>query len=179
MKHKRKKICRMRGTKTHGWGSMKKHRGSGNRGGFGMAGTGKRADQRKPSIIKEYGESYFGKKGFKKAIKMYRPISIKYLTKNLQKLVEEGKIKKEGEGCTLDLTKLGYQKLLSNGEPPSFKITIFVESASKKAREKIEQGGGRVILTNKETQTERREEKDKAKREQKQGEENELSSESA
>ena len=44
--HKIKKVRKYRGSKTHGGGHMKKRRGSGNRGGFGKAGTGKRADQK-------------------------------------------------------------------------------------------------------------------------------------
>src|SRR3989338_2684643 len=63
--NKRKKNTRQRGKTTHGWGARKKHRGAGNRGGRGMAGSGKRADQKKPSILKEYGNTYFGKFGFK------------------------------------------------------------------------------------------------------------------
>ena len=54
---------RMRGTKTHGWGSKKKHRGAGNRGGRGMAGAGKRAEHKKTLILKKYTNAYFGKKG--------------------------------------------------------------------------------------------------------------------
>ena len=49
---KRKKNTRMRAHTTHGWGSMKKRRGAGNRGGRGMAGTGKRAAQKKQTILK-------------------------------------------------------------------------------------------------------------------------------
>ena len=52
--NKRKKFSRQRGGHTHGWGSKKKHRGSGNRGGKGMGGTGKRADQVKTLIWKEF-----------------------------------------------------------------------------------------------------------------------------
>jgi len=63
MKFKRKKVTKQRGSKTHGWGAMKKHRGAGNRGGRGMAGTGKRGDAKKPSIQKN--KKYFGKYGFK------------------------------------------------------------------------------------------------------------------
>ena len=50
--NKRKKNTRMRAKTTHGYGSMKKNRGAGNRGGRGMAGSGKRADQIKPTILK-------------------------------------------------------------------------------------------------------------------------------
>ena len=60
---KTKKSKKLRGTTTHGWGARKKHKGSGHRGGFGMAGTGKRADQKKTLINKKYGNKYFGKRG--------------------------------------------------------------------------------------------------------------------
>ena len=50
--NKRKKNTRMRGGTTHGYGSMKKNRGAGNRGGRGNAGSGKRADSKKPKIYK-------------------------------------------------------------------------------------------------------------------------------
>ena len=62
---KRKKSSRMhgRGTGSHGWGFRKKHKKSGHRGGKGMAGTGKRADQKKSLVIKLYGNEYFGKQG--------------------------------------------------------------------------------------------------------------------
>lgn len=59
---KRNKRSRIRGTRTCGW-AMKKHKGSGNRGGKGFSGSGKRADQKKTYVIK-YFYPYFGKKGF-------------------------------------------------------------------------------------------------------------------
>ena len=51
--HKRQKSSRMhgRGRGSNGRGERKKGRGSGHRGGKGMAGTGKRADQRKTLIL--------------------------------------------------------------------------------------------------------------------------------
>jgi len=62
---KRKKSSRMHGRKmgTHGTGARKNKRKSGNRGGRGLAGTGKRADQKKTLITKLYGHGYFGKQG--------------------------------------------------------------------------------------------------------------------
>ena len=32
-----KRVRKLRGSKTHGWGSKKKHRGGGSRGGRGMS----------------------------------------------------------------------------------------------------------------------------------------------
>ena len=63
--HKRKKNSRMHGRKmwTHGGGARKKRKKSGHKGGVGMAGTGKRNDQKKTLVLKLYGNKYFGKQG--------------------------------------------------------------------------------------------------------------------
>ena len=62
---KRKKSSRYHGRNmgTCGTGARKKSQGSGHKGGKGMAGTGKRADQKKTLILKLYGHDYFGKQG--------------------------------------------------------------------------------------------------------------------
>ncbi len=52
----------MRAKTTHGYGSMKKNRGAGNRGGRGLAGTGKRGDANKQTY--QANKKYFGKHGF-------------------------------------------------------------------------------------------------------------------
>jgi len=136
MINKRKKNSRQRGTHSHGWGAKKKHRGAGNRGGRGMAGTGKRADQKKPTILKKYGSSYFGKTGFKRPQKT----NIKQKIINFSDLHKlEAKVKDN----TLNLTKLGYTKLLSEGIPP--KLKIIISSFSKKAQEKLQNVGGEII----------------------------------
>ena len=144
---KRKKVTRYRGSQTHGGGSKKKRRGAGNRGGRGMAGTGKRADQKKPTILKLYGSSYFGKKGFvsikKKKIKA---ISIQTIENKLYNWLKKGILKKEGNTININLTKLGYNKLLGKGKPKN-KINIEVEYASKKAVEKIEKSGGKINVS--------------------------------
>ena len=133
MKFKRKKNIRQRGNTTHGWGARKKHRGSGNRGGFGMAGTGKRADQKKPTVINLYGPGYFGRHGFKrKNTRKIVPINISGL--------EKFKTNK------INLKKEGYNKLLGTGKVRD-KYEITVEMASKKAINKIEATGGKIILT--------------------------------
>ena len=123
----RKKISRQRGSKTHGCGSKKKARGSGNRGGTGMAGTGKRAQQKKPTILK-YFPDYFGKHGFN---------SIRRIESNVIN-IKDLPSKEE-----VNLTDLGYDKLLSQGTP-KIKYKITVSSCSPKAKEKIEKAGGSV-----------------------------------
>ncbi len=136
---KRKKKTRMRGSKTHGWGAMKKHRGSGNRGGVGHAGTGKRADCKKPSF-EQPGKGYFGKYGFKKRRnrKEIRIISLGEISKNIEKWFKEKLASKEGEFFIIELKKLGYDKVLSNGSLTK-KIKIRASYASANAIEKAEE----------------------------------------
>jgi large subunit ribosomal protein L15 len=84
---KRKKNSRQRGSKTHGWGAMKKHRGAGNRGGRGRAGTGKKGDAKKPNIWKN--KKYFGKAGFKKKgmAKKINYVNLIYLDQHADELI--------------------------------------------------------------------------------------------
>ncbi len=144
---KRKKNIRMRGSMTHGWGAKKKHRGAGNRGGRGMAGSGKRADQKKPTILKLYGTAYYGKKGFRfhgKKIKQ-NGINISYLDENLDRLIEKKLVLKENDFYVVDLDKIGYNKLLAGGNTNK-KFKIITLLSSKNAIEKIKNAGGEVIL---------------------------------
>ncbi len=144
---KRKKNKRMRGAKTtHGFGSKKKNRGAGNRGGKGMAGTGKRADQKKPTIINLYGNSYYGKKGFKRPQEVQshiKAINIEYLDSHLTHFVTQGLVTKEGDSFVVDLEKLGYQKLLGKGKM-RHKVKVRAPSVSASAMSKIQESGGEV-----------------------------------
>lgn len=142
---KRKKKSRMRATTTHGWGSRKKHRGAGNRGGRGMAGTGKRGDAKKPSI---WGNvKYFGKYGFKRNVrkKEIKPINIIELEKKLDDYVEKKLVTLQKDVYVVDLAKLGFQKLLGDGKVTK-KLKINSMYASKKAVDKVKKAGGEVIL---------------------------------
>jgi len=136
--NKRKKVTKQRAHTTHGWGSMKKHRGAGNRGGRGMAGSGKRADQKKSMILKKFGNEYFGKKGFYSLRKKTKALNIKDLENNINELTT-----KENSMYLFDLKKKGYHKLLGLGEIKNkFKI---IGLCSAKAKEKIESAGGEIL----------------------------------
>src|SRR3989338_7999923 len=140
--NKRKKFSRYRASMTHGKGSKKKRRGSGNTGGVGKSGSGKRSDSKKPSNWKE--KRYFGKYGFvSKRKKNINAINIGYIDANLNRLVDT--VKQENGFYSIDLEKLGFNKLLSNGRA-SNKYRITVQNASKKAIEKIKASGGEVVL---------------------------------
>jgi len=135
MKKKRRKFTRMRGSHTHGTGGKKRKRGKGHRGGKGMAGTGKRADQKKTKILKrgKKKERYFGKYGFKSKKKKLKIVNVGDL-ENLAKNTKELNLKN--------------YKILSNGEIKS-KLIISAAAASGAAIEKIKAAGGEVRLIKK------------------------------
>lgn len=128
---KRNKKSRARGDRTLGW-AMKKHKGSGNRGGKGMAGTGKRADQRKTWVIK-YRFPYFGKQGF----------TSRSTKKRINKVMNLRDINERYNSGEIDLSEY---KILGAGEIDG-KFIIKARSVSKSAREKIEKAGGKIILS--------------------------------
>jgi len=142
MKRKSKKVTKMRASKTHGWGAMKKHRGAGSRAGRGMAGTGKRADQKKSMINPS---TYFGRHGFKHKVnrKDYKTINLSDLQRRLEVLVADKSIEEKGGVFTIDLGKIGYEKLLGSGNV-DVKLHIKVKEASKSAIRKIEEAKGKV-----------------------------------
>ncbi len=142
--NKRKKSSRMHGSKTHGWGAKKKHRGKGHQGGAGMAGSGKRADSKKPSVWKD--EKYFGKHGFmSKTPKVkIKAINASSIEKHLNNYLEQKLVTKENDVYSVDLEKLGYNKLLGDGRV-SMKLRIRVPYASASAVEKVQQAGGEVV----------------------------------
>ena len=142
--NKRKKNTRQRGHKTHGWGAKKKHRGKGHHGGAGMAGTGKRADSKKPSIWKNL--DYFGKHGFiSKTPKVkINAVNIGFIEQHINKFLSDNLIKKEDGFYSVELEKLGFNKLLGDGRI-SVKFKIKTPYASKTAVEKVKEAGGEII----------------------------------
>ncbi|HIQ51397.1 MAG TPA: 50S ribosomal protein L15 [Nautiliaceae bacterium] len=147
-KHK-KKVVKKRGSRTHGYGAGKKHRGAGHRGGRGNAGWGgKYKDTKQPSLIKELGLNYIPKK-YRKPMRPpiqteYKGVNIDYLENNYLTLKEKGLIKEENEFSVVDLKELGFNKLLARGFPKR-KWKIITKFVSEKAKEKIESIGGEVI----------------------------------
>src|SRR3989344_6934890 len=143
---KRKKITRYRGSHTHGRGAKKKRRGAGHRGGRGMAGSGKRADKKKPTILKLYGKGYYGKSGFKRPLcvmNYVKGINVGFICDHIDGLVNKGLIKKEGDIYYVNIEELGAGKLLGSGRV-EYKLYVKTSSFSKLAKEKIEAKKGRI-----------------------------------
>jgi len=151
--HAKKKTGKYRGKKmgTYGHGARKMARKSGQRGGSGMAGTGKRGDQKKSLVIKLYGNKYFGKQGVTsrgtKKDKSDR-INIRDIETNLENYIKSGIAKKTAKGVELNL---GSYKILGAGElQGKEKLIIKAKSFSKQAEEKIKKSGGEIIPAKKE-----------------------------
>ena len=141
--NRRKKNRKQRGSRECGWGLT--HRGAGNRGGVGNAGSGKKAKAKMPRKGL-WSDKYFGKHGFKPKgmIVVEKPINVRYIEESLDRWVLEKSVQKEGDMFVIDLPKLGYNKLLSTGKV-SKKYKITVPRASRTVVEKIKAVGGEVI----------------------------------
>ena len=143
---KRKKSTRYRGTHTHGTGFKKKARGSGHRGGKGMAGSGKRGDQKKTLILNLYGNDYFGKDKAlrrKPSIKL-NSINIQQILDNLETMLKLKQATISGDKIHLDLK--GYKILSSSPEKIEKKLIITASAASKSAIDKVKKAAGDIIL---------------------------------
>lgn len=126
-----------RGSGTHGGGSKKKRRGAGSRGGRGRSGE----KHKKLKYMKERNEE----KGFTRPErKDVKTINLKELDSRINKLLEEGKVESEGEEIKVNLSELGYDKLLGSGKI-SETLIVEAENFSERAKEKLEESGGKAI----------------------------------
>lgn len=132
-----RKIRRQRGSRTHGWGQVGQHRGSGHQGGRGKAGMHKHHWTRTVLLDK----NPFGEKGFTSPT---RKITRKWVNVgDLDDLFPKYGKKEEGKNV-LDLASLGYDKLLGAGKVSS-KYSIIIKAFAESAKTKVEAAGGEVI----------------------------------
>ena len=170
LKNKKSKSVKQRGSNSHGWGHKKKHRGSGNRGGFGLAGTGARGDSQKSGMLsqssgflKKYAatrgvkvadvkkmlstKAYFGKRGFNSITKKpTNTLSLSYIEHNYDVLVETGIISEENKEFIFNASNCGYDKILGKGNFTK-KVTIVCDDISVSAKTRVEEVGGKVICS--------------------------------
>ncbi len=124
-----RKVRRLRGSRTHGWGQIGQHRRTGAKGGSGMAGMHKH----KWSYTVKYAPDHFGSNKWHPP---NRTITDRWI--NLNQL---GNL--TGSGNELDLASLGYDKLLGQGSV-HLALKVRVPRASSTAIEKIKAAGGSV-----------------------------------
>lgn len=148
VRRKKKKVRRQRGGRSHGWGVIRDHKGAGMRGGRGNAGT---TTHRYIQVVKREkatGTKIIGKYGFKRPQKMIREvdtINVSHLDQSIDTLVDEGQAQKSGKSYSINLSEIGIDKLLAQGNVHRA-IDVTVEKASSRAISKIEEAGGSVSL---------------------------------
>ena len=129
------------GSRTRGRGH-KKGSGAGLRGGRGNAGCHKTK-----RIMYERVGRVWGAHGFKRpqtVVMANNAINLKVIEESAAEWVDQGNASKKGKTVSIDLKKMGYDKLLGTGVPSqAYKITI--GAASAKAVEKVEAAGGEII----------------------------------
>jgi large subunit ribosomal protein L15 len=141
--------------RTHGWGRVAGHRGSGRKGGHGkLRGAFKHHktlyfNQKAQGFPDPDWATSRGKDGFHRPQKIVRienvnAINVKDLDLQLDKLVAKGVAEKKGSTYVLDLGKINVQKLLGSGNI-SKSVEVTVEKAVDRAVEKIESAGGKVV----------------------------------
>lgn len=143
MIRKSRKINKQRGSRSIGGGCTKKRRGAGNRGGKGLAGAGKH--HWSWTVI--HDPNHYGKHGFKRpqnSIKKINPVNLSFLDSQSEKLLEKGIASKEGDSIVIDVTDLGYNKVLAKGSITQ-PLTIKSPAFSASAISKLEEVGGEAI----------------------------------
>jgi len=170
---KKRKVKKIRGTRTCGGGSHKKRRGAGSRGGRGRAGSHKHHYIKMIKIGWEFGKHGFTRpkniRRLHKSLRLIR-LKLKKLKKDgkideatykffysrpeinvgdldliIDKLVELGLAEMENKKYKLDLSIFGYTKLLGRGDIKK-PIVVRVSEATETAMEKIRKAGGEVAL---------------------------------
>lgn len=143
MIRKARKINKLRGSRSNGGGCTKKRRGAGNKGGKGKAG----ADKQHWTWTVIHDPNHYGKHGFKRPQKMIKKtnvVNVSYLEEHADALIADGKATKQGDSIVIDVTDLGFDKVLAKGSiTKSFIIKSPKFSAS--AVEQIEENGGEAI----------------------------------
>ena len=127
-------------SRTRGRGH-KKGRGAGLRGGRGNAGCHKTK-----RIMYERVGRVWGAHGFKRpqtVVMANNAINLNVIEENASEWVNQGNATKKGKTISIDLKKMGYDKLLGTGVP-SQAYNITISAASAKAVEKVEAAGGEI-----------------------------------
>jgi large subunit ribosomal protein L15 len=135
-----RKVRRLRGSRSHGWGIQGQHRRHGMIGGRGKAGIHKH--KWTPPQPK-----FAGKTGFKSPLsigQLTNTINVGELDELIGTLIANKKLIEEQGKVTINLKELGYDKLLGGGKvtrPIIVKVPSFSESAGKK----ISEAGGEIV----------------------------------
>ena len=143
---RRKKSRKLRGrTRTMGWGRIGQHRKSGSRGGFGLVGFHKH----KWTWAIKYAPHWFGKHGFTQPptiVAEINAINVGELDEIARDMLRQGIAQKENNKIVIDVSVLGFNKVLGRGKI-TLPLKVITPAITEKAREKMEAAGGEVVIS--------------------------------
>jgi large subunit ribosomal protein L15 len=128
MPHKLRKTRKNRGSRTQGYGRVGQHRDSGSKGNRKV---GRHKHLWSKVVTSE--PDYFGKTGFTSPQSLHRK----------EKIINLNKLDQIAQTSKINLTELGYTKLLGTGKLTK-PLIIQVKSYSKSASEKVKEAGGEI-----------------------------------
>ena len=144
MPHKLRKTRKRRGSRTCGYGKVGQHRCTGSKG---RRNVGKH--KHTWSYVIKYEPEHFGKGGFTSPKGLKQKVNAINVGK-LDEMVERLTAQKEKGKVSVDLTSLGYTKLLGSGKVTK-PLIVKVSSCSESAAEKIKEAGGQILSQNQES----------------------------
>jgi len=138
---KHRKVRKLRGSRTHGWGTSGQHRDSGSSGGRGRSGRWKH----KWTYTVKHEPHRRGKLGFRSPTSkgVLNIINVGELSQLAEKLLAQNKVKEESGKIAIDLNELGYEKLLGGGKATR-RLAVKVSKYSESAAKKIQEAGGEI-----------------------------------
>lgn len=145
MIRKRRKIRTLRGSRNCAGGNPKKRRGAGNRGGRGLAGSGK-GKKTKADWVRINLPDHLGRRGFKRPaekVVQERTLNVLELDQNVEEYIAQGAATQKGDTITVDLEKVGITKVLGKGRVTR-KLSVSARGFSESAVKKIEEKGGKA-----------------------------------
>ena len=138
---KRKKVRKQRGSRTYGYGRVSGgHRKGGSRGGKGNAGI---KDHHQIGRILDMMKD---QKGFSvpKTPSTDLSINVGDIDAQFDLLIAKNIARKEGSVIKIDVTELGYSKVMGKGLV-SHPFHLYAEKITLKAQEKIQAAGGKAF----------------------------------
>ncbi|MGQ9551338.1 MAG: uL15 family ribosomal protein [Candidatus Bathycorpusculaceae bacterium] len=138
MPHKLRETRKKRGSRTHGYGRVGQHRDGGSK-------PNRKSGRKKHkwSYVIRYEPDYFGKKGFTSPRSLRQKANVINVGQ-LEEIAEQFSVEKEKGKFFIDLSSLGYTKLLGTGRITK-PLIVNVASCSKSAAEKIKEAGGQIL----------------------------------
>ncbi len=149
-KRTEKRVNKMRGLRSQGYGHTKGHRAAGQRGGIGMAGSHKHHYQKRL----QDNPHYFGKWGFKRPQKLLENLSVMNIGEiddAADRLVARNVATMAGKRYNIDVSKLGIDRILGSGKVNRKLDLTGVKSITPGARSKLTAAGGTLDLPEEES----------------------------